>query len=68
MNFDDGEPSNAAIRWVYLWSFNINISGLFGHYFMESIFRQVCLADLILLNKTDLATEETLEKTKGLIQ
>lgn len=29
--------------------------------------RQVCLADLILLNKTDLASEEILKKTKDLI-
>ncbi|KAJ1523847.1 hypothetical protein ONE63_010403 [Megalurothrips usitatus] len=29
--------------------------------------RQVCLADLILLNKTDIADEEVLKKTKGLI-
>ncbi|XP_034235828.1 COBW domain-containing protein 1-like isoform X2 [Thrips palmi] len=43
VNFEDGEPSNAAIR-------------------------QVCLADLILLNKTDLTSEETLKKTKSLIR
>lgn len=31
-------------------------------------FRQVCLADLLILNKTDMSSEETLKKTKDVIR
>ena len=61
-----GEYSGASLQHVYFAhekKFQLLFTLMFVH-----LFRQVCLADLLILNKTDMSSEESLKTTRDVIR